>query len=93
MVSALGLAAVIVPEPPRATLTPLNVTLELVRLELPMLLSVFVEPSIDVPEKVVIDPPKDTEVDPIVIELFVSELFPIFDRVLLAPLMVLLVRV
>jgi hypothetical protein len=47
MVSALGLAAVMVPDPPKETAVPLNVTLELVRAELGMLVSVLLAPLMD----------------------------------------------
>ena len=46
IVKVLGLTAVIVAEPPKATVEPLNVTDEFVRLELPMLLSVLFAPLI-----------------------------------------------
>jgi len=41
----------------------------------------------------VIDPPSDTELPLMVIELLVSELLPMLESVLLAPLIVLLVSV
>lgn len=46
MVKALVVFAVIVADPPKATVEPLNVTELLVKLELPMLLRVLVDPLI-----------------------------------------------
>ena len=61
--------------------------------EWPMLLSVFVEPEIDVPANVVRVLPRLTEVEPIVIDELVSDPLPMLLRVLFEPLMVLLLRV
>ena len=69
--------AVTVTEPPRLTEEPLIVIALLVNEALPMLLNVLVEPEIDVPAKVVIVSPKDTVVEPIVIELLVNPEFGI----------------
>jgi hypothetical protein len=93
MVSGLVAVAVTVTDPPRLTEEPLMVMELLVSDELPMLDSVFVEPLIETPVSVVIVPPSDTAVDPIVIELFVRALFGRFVKVLDAPLIVLLVSV
>lgn len=93
MVKALVAVAVTVTAPPRLTEEPLMVIELLVSEELPMLLSVFVEPLIDVPVKVVIVPPNDTAVEPIVIELLVSALFGRLVNVLDEPLIDLLVNV
>jgi len=93
IVKALGLTAVIVPDPPSATETPLYVTDELVRLAFPMFDSVFVVPLIDTPLKVVSVPPRLTEFDPIVMDEFVRLELPMLVSVLLAPLMLLLVSV
>ena len=46
MVRAFGFVAVMAVDPPKLTLEPLMVTELLVRLELPMLVSVFVAPLI-----------------------------------------------
>ena len=72
IVSALVAVAVTVTEPPKLTLLPLIVIELFVRLELPMFDRVFVEPLMLVPANVVIVPPKETEVDPIVIALLAS---------------------
>ena len=53
MVKALDAVAVTVTEPPRLTADPLIVIALFVRLALPILLSVFVAPEIDLPVKVV----------------------------------------
>ena len=58
-----------------------------------MLDRVLVEPLIDTPVKVVIVSPNETAVEPIVIDELTKDPLPMFVRVLLAPLMVLLVSV
>ena len=72
IVNAEEADAVTVTEPPKETVEPLIVIDELVRLPFAIFVRVFVEPLIDVPVNVVIVPPSDTEVEPIVIALFVS---------------------
>ena len=52
IVKAAVAVAVMVPDPPKATVVPLNVTDELVRAALGMLLKVFVAPLIVLPVKV-----------------------------------------
>ena len=72
IVNALDAVAVTVIEAPRLTEDPLIVIALLVSDALPILLNVLVAPEIDVPAKVVIVPPKDTDVEPIVIALFAN---------------------
>ena len=66
-----------VTEPPKLTEEPLIVIALFVSELLSMLLKVLVAPEIDVPAKVVIVSPKDTVVEPIVIELLVNPEFGI----------------
>ena len=72
MVRAFVAVAVTVTDPPKLTEDPLIVMALFVSELLAMLLSVLVAPEIDVPAKVVIVPPKDTDVEPIVIELLAN---------------------
>ena len=92
-VNAAVVEAVTVTDPPKDTDDPLIVMLEFVRLALEMFDSVFVDPLIDVPAKVVIVPPSATEVEPMVIDEFVRLLLPILLSVFVDPLMLLLVNV
>jgi hypothetical protein len=64
--------AVTVIVPPSETVEPLIVIDEFVRLPFAIFESVFVEPLMVVPDKVESVPPSETEVEPIVIALFVS---------------------
>ena len=130
IVNALGLAAVIVVDPPRLTELPLIVIELFVRELLPILVNVLVDPLIDLlvkvsvvarPTNVSVDvgsvnvpvftivamvglvsvnpattvsvPPKEIEVDPRVIELFVNALLGMFVNVFVDPLIDLLVSV
>ena len=130
IVNALGLAAVIVVDPPRLTELPLIVIELFVRELLPILVNVLVDPLIDLlvkvsvvarPTNVSVDvgsvnvpvftivamvglvsvnpattvsvPPKEIEVDPIVIELFVNALLGMFVNVFVDPLIDLFVNV
>lgn len=93
IVSGLVAVAVTVIDPPRLTDEPLMVIELLVNEAFAMLVSVFVEPLIEIPVSVVIVSPSDTAVDPIVIELLVNALLGRFVKVFDAPLIDLLVSV
>lgn len=79
MVSALEAVAVTVTDPPRLTEEPLIVMALLSSDALGMDDNVFVAPEIDVPTNVVIVPPNETVVEPMVIELLVSPEFGMVD--------------
>jgi len=64
--------AVTVILPPKLTELPLIVIALFVSDELAILLNVLVDPLMDVPVNVVIVPPSETDVEPIVIELLAS---------------------
>jgi hypothetical protein len=68
------------------------VTDEFVRLALAIFDSVFVAPLIEVPVSVVSVPPRDTEVEPIVIAELSRAAFGMFENVFNAPDIVLFVR-
>ena len=93
IVNALVAVAVTVTDAPRLTEEPLIVMALFVSEAFAMLVSVLVDPLIEVPANVVIVPPKETEVEPMVMALLVSDALPMSDNVLLAPLIVLLVKV
>ena len=82
------MTAVIVVLPPSETLFPLIVIELLIKAELGMLVSVLVEPLIDVPARVVSVPPKETEVDPIVTELLASPEFGIAELICPAEMLI-----
>lgn len=92
-VRALVVLAVIVPDEPSATATPLYVTEEFVRLALPMFDNVFVDPLIEVPVRVESVAPRETDVDPIVIAELSSAALGMLENVLDDPDIVLLVSV
>ena len=77
MVSALEAVAVTVTDPPKLTDEPLIVIALLSSDAFGIADSVFVAPEIDVPTSVVIVPPKETVVEPMVIELLVNPEFGI----------------
>jgi hypothetical protein len=71
MVNAFVAVAVTVTEPPKLTEDPFIVIALLFSAEFGIDVRVFVAPEIEAPTNVAIVPPKDTVVEPIVIELFV----------------------
>ena len=93
MVKVLVVDAVMVPEAPSATVWPLNVTDELVKLELAMLLKVLVEPLMVTPENEVSVPPRLTVVEPITTEELVRATFGMLLNVFALPLIDLPVKV
>ena len=88
IVSAFVAVAVTVTEPPKLTELPFKVIALLVKLLLPMLLNVFVDPSIVTPANVLSVPPNDSELEPMVTELLVNPLLGIVVLIALAGMLI-----